>query len=151
MARLDERKRRVLELLTLGGLTQKQAAEDVGVVSSTVSQWLRRDPEFKRQLDAWRAGPPPDAVTLAQSRRIIIDELARRVLHERSTFSIRELLTVDDRLGSEATTPTQEAHDDGSADGVIELTPEQAERVWAEVDGESGSDEAGAPDRQTQP
>ena len=151
MARLDERKRRVLELLTLGGLTQKKAGKTVGVRAETISEWKREDPEFRRQLEEWRTGPPPDALTLAQSRRIIIDELARRVLHERSKLTIRELLTIHDRLDREGTGNQEERDDDdiGSTGGAT-LTPQEAERLWADIDRETRRPEEDTPAQQTQ-
>jgi len=150
MSTLNERKRRVLELLTLGGLTQKEAAEAVGVCPDTVGEWKRKDPEFNRQLEAWRAGPAPDAATVAQSRRIILDELGRRVLHERETLSMRELLAVYDRLTKEGATDTEEDHDDDGEHGSsgFELTPEQGERIWAMLEQDRRSAEEAAPEGQ---
>lgn len=149
MKPLNERKRRVLELLTLGRLTRKQAGEAVGVSDKTVGDWIRKDPEFNRQLEEWRSGPAPDATTVAQSKRIIIDELARRVLQERSQFTTRELLNIHALLTRESRHQREETDDD--RDGGIELTPEQAERIWAELDGEAQRPQADAPDDQTQP
>ncbi len=153
MAKLDERKRRVLELLTLGGLNQKQAGQAVGVSHKTISDWVRKKPEFKRQLEAWQAGPAPDATTVAQSRRIIIDELGRRVLHEREKLTIRELLTIYDRLTKEGAAVTEEKHDDDSevGSGGFELTPEQAERIWAMLERDRRSAEEDTPDQQSEP
>ena len=150
MSTLNERKRRALELLTLGGLTRKQAGKVVGVSGKSIGDWIRKDPEFKRQLEAWRAGPAPDARTVAQSRRIILDELGRRVLHDRETLSMRELLAVYDRLTKEGATDTEEDHDDDGEHGSsgFELTPEQAERIWAMLEQDRRSAEEDTPDRQ---
>ena len=133
MTALNERKRRTLELMTLGGLRPTKVAKLVGVTPHTVRRWLRTDPEFREEFEAWQHGPQPDATTIAQSRRIIIDELARRVLRDRQDMSIRDLLNIHDRLIKETTSMSEEKDDDRSdpADG-IELTPEQAERIWAE-------------------
>jgi len=143
----DERKRRVVELMAVGGLSASKAAECVGVRASTVRDWFRTRPELQRQLDAWRTGPPVDATTLAQSRRMIIDELTRRVLHERANLSLRELLNIYDRLLREGAAGKEENLDnetDAPSSGP-QLTPEQAERIWAEIDRELQRTEADPP------
>ena len=152
MRGINERKRRVAELMTVGGLSKVRAAERVGVSSNTVNRWLRRDPEFREQVRGWCTGVPMDGVRIAQSRRAVMNELARRVLHERSKLTIRDLLSIHDLLmkETEAMTKENEENDDGDDTG-LELTPEQAERIWAEVDRESRSAEEGAPGEQTQP
>jgi transposase-like protein len=131
----DERKRRVAGLLTLGGLSTAKAAEAVGVKPETVRKWLSRDPEFRRLVETWKKGPPPDPVAIAQSRRVIIDELAHRVLYERSKLTLRELLAIHARLTDGTPRQTEEKSDDETTDGVgaVELTSEQAERLWADI------------------
>lgn len=93
----------------------------------------KKDPEFREQLEAWQHGPQRDLVTVAPSRRIIIEGHARRVLHERQNRSIRNLLNIHDRLTGEITSTTEQNDENrsGPSDG-IELTPEQVERIWAE-------------------
>ena len=135
MKRLDERKRRALALLTLGGLTRKEVAAAVGVVPETITKWAREQ-IFRKELEAWRHGPDADVVRVKQSRRIIIDELARRVLNERTEMNLRDLLTVHDRLTKEIPVNEENTHDDedveDAADRFPTLTPEEAERAWAE-------------------
>jgi transposase-like protein len=149
MKKTREQKRRVVELMTLGGLSPTEAARAAGVPLPTVRSWFQ-DEEFRKEVEAWKAGPGMDEATVAQARRILVDELARRVLHERGKMSLRELLTVQDRLTQETSQTNKEKHDEeeeaGGKAGDIELTPEQVERVWAEIDrGVGGAEEGAAP------
>jgi transposase-like protein len=151
--KMSERRRRVVELMTLGGLTASDAARAVGVKPGTVRQWFCNEPEYRGELEAWRAGPPLDEVMVAQTRRLIIDELARRVLHGRSTMSLRDLLTIHDRLTQETTQNTEEKDDEETESGArgIKLTPEQAERIWAEIERGVGGAPENASEHETQP
>jgi transposase len=149
MKKTREQKRRVLELMTLGGLTATEAARAVGRSVYTIRGWMQQD-EYRKEVEAWKAGPGLDEATVAQARRILVDELARRVLNERGKMSLRELLTVQDRLTQETSQNNKEKEDDGEEEGEgaggIELTPEQVERVWAEIDrGVVGAEEVAAP------
>jgi transposase-like protein len=151
MKKTNERKRRALELMTLGGMAPSDAARAVGVSAGTVNAWLRNDAAFRKGLEAWRAGPALDETTVAQARRIIVDELAKRVLHGRSKMSLRDLLTLQDRLTRKTKEKNDEDGDAESGAGDIELTPEQVERIWAEIDrGVEGADK-GAPAHETKP
>ena len=137
-----ERKRRVLELVTLGGLSITEAARSVGISSSTFRDWRESDPAFRAELEAWKAGPPLSEVTVAQVRRIIFDELARRILEDRSKFSHRELIGIYDRITREQASNMEE---DGSEDDEEALTREEAERLWAEIEREEKAPQEDAP------
>jgi hypothetical protein len=141
----QECQRRLLEYMTLGRMTVRDAARAVGISADTVNRWLRKDAAFRRELDAWRAGPTMDAATLAQSRRIIIDELARRMLFKREDQSIRDLISMHDRMTRETANVTENEHGDDDVDGEP-LTPEEARKLWDEVEraeGAASQDEAG--------
>ena len=152
MASPSKRKHRVAELMAVDGLSATQAAECVGVRPKTVRLWLRSDVDFRADVETWRTGPPVDETTLAQSRRMIIDEFARRVLYERSTLSVRELLNIYDRLLRESAVGTEERIDDQThaPSSGTQLTPEQAERIWAEIDRELRATEDHPADEPTQ-
>ena len=143
----SKRKRRVAELMAVDGLSAAKAAERIGVRPRTVRLWLRSDADFREDVETWRTGPPIDGTTVAQSRRMIIDELTRRVLYERANLSLRELLNIYDRLLRESAAGTEETLDNEThaASGEMSLTPEQAERIWAEIDRELHGAEAGPP------
>jgi len=146
MKKTREQRHRVVELMTLGGLSPREAARGAGVPLATVRSWLH-DEGFRKEVESWRAGPGLDEATVAQARRILVDELARRVLVERGKMSLRELLTVQERLTQEASEDRKEKEDEEGDAGGIELTPEQVERVWAEIEGDvGGAEEVAAPD-----
>lgn len=48
---LDAKQRRAIELLA-GGITQKEAAAEVGVTEQTMSRWMNRDEAFAAEYDA---------------------------------------------------------------------------------------------------
>jgi len=154
MNRVKKKRRRAVELMTLGGMMAKDAARIVGLHPMTVHRWMSRDAEFRREVEAWRAGPGLDEATLAQARRIIIDELARRVLHEREKMSLRDLLNVHDRLIEESPQNTEKEDEDEETESQarsIELTPEQVERIWAEIEQGVGRPPENAPEHETKP
>ena len=150
MESLSENKRRVLELMTLGGLSSSKAAREVKLRPDTVRRWIRTDAVFRNAVETWRSAPPIDHTTVAQTRRVIVDEFARRVLNDRKQMSLRELMNVYDRLTRGSVSSKEEGHDERSdRSGEVQLTTEQAERIWAERERRARA-EAGATDDATQ-
>ena len=134
MRKNDERKQRVLELIAVGRLTIPQAAKKAGVAKETVRHWLRDDAEFRAQLEAWEAGPPVADAAVAQARRILFDEYTRRILYERTKLSLRDLMSLQDRLTRTANLNTETSYDDEDDDEEDDaITPEEADRIIAEV------------------
>jgi transposase-like protein len=151
MKKTDERKQRMLELATLGRLTIPQAAEKVGIRTGTFYRWLDRDPDYRAQYELWKSGPPADAATVAQARRIITDELALRILNERSKLPLRDLLNIHDRLLRETRTHTEEKDVPDDRDERPRLTPEEVERIWEEIERDAPSPDPQAPGGPTKP
>ena len=150
MKKADERKRRVLGLLTLGGFSIAQAAAETGLTGNAIRAWLRKDPKFREEIALWRSGPPLDPVTVAQTRRAIVEELARRIVCDGPKLSQRELLQLQERFLRMAGPAPDEDPD-------RPLTREECLEVFAEADREEREaarrrqEHPGAPEATSQP
>jgi hypothetical protein len=121
--------------MTMGALSVPKAAKIANVSHGTVRAWLRHDDAFREEIARWRSGPPTDAVRVAQARRVILDELTRRLLYDRVTMGTRDLMALYDRLQKQ-TAPKETASNEHPLPGRphIILTSEQVERLWDEIE-----------------
>ena len=146
MRKNDGRKQRVLELIVVGRLTIPQAAKKADVTKETIRHWLRDDAEFRAEVERWASGPPIDEVAVAQSRRILTDEFARRLLYGRTRYSLRDLMGLYDRLTRTPGVNTEADDEDDETDEEEDdaLTPEEAERIVEEIRGSGEHPDEGA-------
>jgi hypothetical protein len=142
MQKMAEGKRTALGLLTMGGCTIKEAAGELGLKIPRIYYWLKHDAEFRAAYEKWKAGPPLDEAVVAQARWVCVDELARRIAKTRSTLSLRELLGLIDRF-LKLTKPATEKTDDNDDS---ELSAEEIQRMWGEIEKETHGPDPKPPD-----
>jgi hypothetical protein len=129
---LNECKRRAIVWMTLGKLSVAETAEKLGIKPGSIAGWKGHDPEFRAELERWQDGPPVLRSTTRQSLRVLADELAKRALASDEETSLRDLLSIFDRVQklNDLVSP-ETSHDHADPSQLDDLTPDQAARLWA--------------------
>jgi len=127
---------RAIELLVGTDLMKKRIAAELGIVARTLSRWLR-DETFREELARQQEVQPYhlDGLRLDAARKLLLD-IARRLETGEESVPIKEVAQLLAKLvGREfADRSAPESEGDEYDDDGPELTPEETERLWQELE-----------------
>jgi len=132
---------KAIEFLAGSDLAQDEIARRVGVSRRTLSRWLA-DETFNTELVRGRDALPYsfDGLRVRTARLLLLD-IVRRLEAHGETLPLKEMTTLLAQLMGESAGPGADelsAEDGCDAEGARrdfpELTPEQADEIWAKFD-----------------